>query len=133
MIRWFKSFLPFSLDARASLMYLSFAGGGPAVLIALMINMDTIRNWTGAPAGERLERYADIADKLAWGLLIVLVTLACFISIRAFKFNAKTGTLDIDGNSAGQGAQIVADAAQETADTIKPSEPVPTVTQEAGA
>jgi len=122
MIKWLKQFLPFTTDGRATLIYVMFAGAGPAVMGAIIYAMRTIRNWTAAPANQRLDLFAGIADKLAWGLLIVLVTLACFISIRAIRFG-KDG-FNVNGNgSAGDGAQLAADAAQETADTIKDATP----------
>ena len=30
---------------------------------------------------------ADLADRISWGLLIILIAYACFVSIRAMKIN----------------------------------------------
>lgn len=121
-----RGLFPFTHEGRATLVYLMFAGAGPAVMFAIIYGLRTIRDWTGAPAIQRLDRFAEIVDKLGWGMVIVLVTMACFISIRAFKLNVRTGSFDVDGNSAGSAAQAATDAgtaaAQATTDEIKSGE-----------
>ena len=94
MNRW----LPFTRDGRSTLVYLVLAGCGPALTLVLIWAMRTIRLWDGADAAQRLDRFADIANVISWALLVIVVALACFVSIRALKVNVRNGTAEVDGH-----------------------------------
>ncbi len=119
-MKWFNPFtwFPWSQEGRATAVYLGFLWSVPALTALLRWAMGEIATFPGAEAGERLTRFANLADKIVDGVLLGMIVYACFISIRALKVG-KDG-LDVHGNEdAGAGAQIVADAAQVTADKVK--------------
>lgn len=87
-ISWF----PFTQEGRKTLIYVAIMWACPVLTGAIMYALNTIR-WFDAPALNRLTAYADIADKLSWGLLIVLISFACYVSIRAFNIDLKNGTV----------------------------------------
>jgi hypothetical protein len=78
-------YLPFGKDARSTLVYLVFAGCGPALTACVIWAMRIIRDWTGASDADRLDKFASLAMVIASALLVITVALAAFVSIRAIK------------------------------------------------
>lgn len=96
------SWLPWTREGRQTLIYISIALSSPVLCGLILFALHTIRNWDGPSPENRLDRFADIAMLLGWGLMIVLVSYACFISIRALKLNVKDGTAEVDGGNEGK-------------------------------
>ncbi len=76
---------PLTMAGRQTLVYLVFAGSGPALTVLIIWAMRAIRDWQGADAADKLARFAFLAQYVAIALLILVVALACFVSIRAIK------------------------------------------------
>ena len=95
------SWLPFTRAGRQTLIYLAFAGSGPAVTFGIIWAMRVIRDWNEASAQARLDRFAELAMMLAYNSIIVSVTFACFISLRALKVS-KDG-VEATSNDEGSG------------------------------
>ncbi len=125
-----RALFPYSSDGRATLIYLFFVGSAVVLTTALLYMAQTvlavIRTFD-APAINRLDRYAEIATLviqfIGWGLIISIMTYACFVSIRAAKFKAGKDGIDADFNAqereVNAKVQSVATAAQERADEVK--------------
>ncbi len=106
-----KKWLPFTHEGRQTLVYLIFAGAGPALTVLTIWAMYEAlqRGWQSI--------FGNLSYVVASCLLIIVTGLAMFVSIRAVKLG-KDG-FSAEGGNAPQAAQTVADAAQETADDIK--------------
>ena len=103
---------PLTRDGRQTLVYLIFAGSGPALTLVVI--------WAMIEALKRVALYATfshLAMIVAVSLLIIVTGLAMFVSIRAVKIS-KDG-FEASGGNAPEAAQAVADSAQQTADVIK--------------
>lgn len=95
-IREGRMLFPFTHEGRQTLVYLIFAGAGPALtLLAIDIMHDAMneRQWG---------IYASMASKVGWALLIITSGLGCFVSIRAVKLG-KDG-FAVDGRDQPGGA-----------------------------
>lgn len=116
-----RALFPFTGEGRRTLINLALFFAGPALTIAIIWAMHTIRFWQGLSAELRLERFANLADRLSWGLLLVLLAFATYVSIRAIKVNLKDGTAEAEGgnNETNAKLQNVANAAQDQADQEK--------------
>ena len=79
------SWFPFTREGRQTLVYLIFAGCGPALTAIIIWAMSIIRNWSEVDAATRLDKFSSLAMLIGLGLLIITVALACFVSIRAIK------------------------------------------------
>ena len=75
----FRRLFPFAHEGRQTLVYLVFAGAGPA-LTCLTI-------WTMMEALDRglLKTFSNLAYLIGGGLLIIVTGLGMFVSIRAVK------------------------------------------------
>lgn len=107
-----KSIFPFTRDGRQTLIYIALAGCGPALTLLVMWAMDasqTANQWA---------IFADLANKVAWALLLIVLALAMFVSIRAIKVG-KDGLEASGGDDAAAGAQIATDAAQAATEELK--------------
>lgn len=78
-------FFPFTREARQTLMYLVLAGCGPALTGCIMWALSVVEVFPGTSGDARLAAYVDLAKPLGWGLMIIIIALACFVSIRAIK------------------------------------------------
>ena len=119
-MKWYSplSWFPWTQEGRATAVYLGFLWSGPTLTALLRWSMGEIEFFPGAAADQRLAAFARLADKVVDGVLLVGIVYACFISIRALKVGASG--IDVSGNGdAGEGAQVVADAAQDKADEVK--------------
>lgn len=97
---------PFNRAGRQTLVYLSLAGSGPVLTAATIWALGIIRDFPGADAAARLRAFASIADKVAWSLFVVVVALACFVSIRAVKLGK--GGFEAEANDNGDDGPPVA-------------------------
>lgn len=79
------TWLPFSREGRQTLIYLVLAGCGPALTLTVIWAMRVIRDWETVSAAARLDKFASLAMVLAAALVIIVIALACFVSIRAIK------------------------------------------------
>ena len=125
-----RALFPYTADGRTTLIYLFFAGSAVALTAALIymakLTLAVIRAFD-APAINRLDRYAEIATLvlqfLGWGLMISIITYACFVSIRAAKFkfskDGAEGDFNAQEREVNAKVQAVADAAQDKADDVK--------------
>lgn len=87
-------FFPFTREGRQTLIYLVLAGCGPALTLILIWAMRLTEQ-----AGQ-WAIFAALADKVAWALLLIVLALACFVSIRAVKI----GKDGIEAKGEGDGA-----------------------------
>lgn len=81
IVSWF----PFSRAGRQTLIYLVISLCGPALTLLTWWAMETVEHFPDTTGSERLEVYARLATMVLAGLLIIIVALSCFISIRAIK------------------------------------------------
>jgi hypothetical protein len=108
-----RALFPFTHEGRQTLVYLVFAGAGPALtLVALQVLDQT-------EAAKQWGIYASMARILGWSLLIIVCGLGMFVSIRAIKLG-KDG-FEASGIDAQAAAQAVATVAQDKADVIAES------------
>jgi hypothetical protein len=114
-----RGLFPFSHEGRQTLVYICLAWAAPIICGMVLWAMRAIRDWGDAPAVDRLNRFADIADRLSWGLVLILVAYACFVSIRAVKIG-KDGFSAESRDDAAAGAQLATDAAQAVTEELKP-------------
>jgi hypothetical protein len=114
-----RALFPFSHDGRQTLIYLMFSLSTGILTLIVWWAMDRLFNAQQWQAGKQL------ADKVAWGLLISISGYACFVSLRAISLG-KDG-LNVQGRDppedAPAAAQAVADSAQSKADDIKEATP----------
>lgn len=92
------SLFPFSREGRQTLIYIVLAGCGPALTGVLIWAMVVIREWEGINPDRRLDQFAKISFMLALGLLIIIIALACFVSIRAVKIGRDGIEAESNGN-----------------------------------
>ena len=93
------SLFPFTREGRQTLVYLVFAGCGPALTGVVIWALTVMRDFAGAGAEQRLDKFATLAMLVGAALLIVTVALACFVSIRAIKI----GKDGLEANGEGNG------------------------------
>ena len=117
-MKFIRDLFPFSHEGRQTLIYVCIAWAAPIMCGMLIWAQTRIEKFPGAAADQRLARFADISDRVSWGLLVILVAFACFVSIRAMKID-KNGLSVESRDDAGEAAQETADAAQDKADQIK--------------
>jgi small-conductance mechanosensitive channel len=84
-----RSLVPYSHEGRQTLVYLIFAGAGPVLTVLVFYAMLRAFNEKQWGLGGQL------ANKLGWGLLIIVCALACFVALRAIKLGP--GGLDVQG------------------------------------
>lgn len=92
-VRALRSLFPFSHEGRQTLVYLIFAGAGPALTVVVWLAMGALaaaRQWDG---------YMRLATIVALALLIIVTGLGMFVSIRAIKIG---GLLDAQGGGQSQ-------------------------------
>lgn len=90
------SMFPFTREGRQTLVYLCLAGCGPALTLIVIWAMHLSED-----AGQ-WAIFADLANKVAWALLVIVLALACFVSIRAIKLDVKDGTAEVKGDGDGE-------------------------------
>lgn len=114
-----RSLFPFSQDGRQTLIYLMFSLSTGVLTLIVWWAMDRLFAAQQWQAGKQL------ADKVAWALLISVGGYACFVSVRAITLG-KDG-FGMQGRDPPQdiptAVQQVADSAQSKADDIKESAP----------
>lgn len=91
-IRAVRGLFPFSHEGRQTLVYLVFAGAGPALTAVVWLAMQVLagaKQWDG---------YMRLATIVALSLLIIVTGLGMFVSIRAIKIG---GILDAQGGGSG--------------------------------
>jgi len=94
---------PFTREGRQTLVYITLAGCGPALTACIMWALSVIEKFPGASAEQRLDRYVELAYPLTWGLLLIVLALACFVSIRAVKLEAGKDGVKLDASGDGDG------------------------------
>lgn len=106
---------PLSHSGRQTLIYLTFAGAGPALTMTVIWAM---REALARP--QLFGTFDHLAMIVAVSLLLIVSGLAMFVSIRAVKIGR--GGFEASGtpsDDAPDAAQAVATSAQQTADVIK--------------
>lgn len=93
IVSWF----PFSRAGRQTLLYLVIALCGPALTLLGWWAMIEVRDFPGTTGEARLEVFARLATMVMAGLLVIIVALSCFVSIRAIKI----GKDGLEANSYG--------------------------------
>ena len=81
IVAWF----PFTRAGRQTLVYVALSLCGPALTILVWWAMQVIRYFPDTTGQERLEAFAKLATMVTGGLLVIVIALACFVSIRAVK------------------------------------------------
>ena len=72
-------FFPFTKEGRQTLVYLTFAGAGPALTVIVVWAM-AVAQWNTWQ-----DVFANLAYMVATGMLIIVTGLAMFVSIRSLK------------------------------------------------
>lgn len=114
-----RAVFPFTAEGRRTLINIALFFAGPVLTLAIVWAMHTIRWWSGLSAELRLERFARLADVLSWGLLLVLLAFASYVSIRAIKVGRDGLEATGGSNEAIDDNSTVADTAQHRADELK--------------
>lgn len=76
---------PLSRAGRQTLVYLCLAGSGPVLTGIVIWSLVAIRDWAKVDPAVKLARFASLTNYVAVSLLIIVIALACFVSIRAVK------------------------------------------------
>lgn len=76
---------PLSHAGRQTLVYLCLAGSGPVLTGVVGWSLYVIRFWNDVEPIRRLDAFARLATLIATALLIIVIALACFVSIRAIR------------------------------------------------
>jgi hypothetical protein len=86
-MKWYSplSWLPYTREGRQTLIYLVLAGCGPALCFCLMWILQVVETFPGASGEQRLAAYVELAKPMGWSLIIIVLALACFVSIRSIK------------------------------------------------
>jgi succinate dehydrogenase hydrophobic anchor subunit len=92
---------PFTREGRQTLVYLVMAGCGPALTAVVIWAMYVIRWWPDATADARLDKFAQLALCVAAALIIIVIALSCFVSIRAIKGGVGKDGINFDVNGGG--------------------------------
>lgn len=79
------SWLPWSRIGRQTLLTIVFAFCGPALTACILWILDVVKGFPGTTGEQRLEAYVKLAQPLGWSLIIIVVALAAYISIRSIK------------------------------------------------
>ena len=96
------TWLPFTKDGRATLIYVFFALSVPALCGMLVYVLYTLR-WFDAPALDRLERFYQIGMRITLAMLLGMLAYAAFVSFRAFK----AGKDGVEMNSKDEDSDVV--------------------------
>jgi hypothetical protein len=74
-----RKLFPFTHEGRQTLIYIIFAGAGPALCVICLwaMNAAAEKGWNAV--------FANLAYKFGWANLIIVSGLACFVSIRSIK------------------------------------------------
>jgi len=62
-----------------------FAMCGPALSVCILWALDTVETFPDTSGEARLEAYVTLAQPIGWSLIIIVVALAAYISIRSIK------------------------------------------------
>ena len=86
-MKWYNplTWLPYTRPGRQTLIYIVLALCGPALTVCIMHILDVVEKFPDTTGEARLTAYVELAKPLTWSLLIIVVALACFVSIRAIK------------------------------------------------
>lgn len=120
--RAIRSWVPYTGEGRQTLLYMVLAGCAPALHASIMWAMNVVKTFPGATGEARLAAYVKLAEPISYSLLIIVISLAMFVSLRSLKFS-KDGLdvqgRDLDKNEIEKAIQAPATAAQEKADEVK--------------
>lgn len=90
-----RAAVPFTHDGRQTLVYLVFAGAGPALTAVVIWIMQAARD------AKQWDTFSRVALIVAAALLVITIALAMFVSIRAIKIGRDgieaSGEPDPDG------------------------------------
>lgn len=79
------TWLPWTRSGRQTLLTVVFALCGPALTACIMWALSIVETFPGAGAEQRLEAYVKLAQPIGWALIVIVVALAAYISIRSIK------------------------------------------------
>lgn len=79
------TWIPFSRAGRQTLVYLALAGCGPALTAVIVWAMHIVETFPGTEAAQRLDKFSQLAMLVGAALLIIVIALSSFVSIRAIK------------------------------------------------
>lgn len=79
------TWVPWTRLGRQTLLTIVFALCGPALTACVMWALSIVRDFPGASADQRLDAYVKLAQPIGWSLIIIVVALAAYISIRSIK------------------------------------------------
>lgn len=86
-MKWYNpwTWVPFTHQGRQTLIYITLALCGPALTFCIMWALSVVEQFPGTSGEARLAAYVELAKPMTWALLIIVVALACFVSIRAIR------------------------------------------------
>jgi hypothetical protein len=131
-----RAMFPFTNEGRQTLIYLIFAGAGPALTLIGLRILDLAKD------NQQWYVFEDQAKTFGWSLFIIVAALGMFVSIRAFKigkdgleFSSKDQPVDpviaakqVEGKVATAAKEAVAEvavaAAQPATNTNPAGEPL---------
>ena len=121
--RAIRGWVPYTGEGRQTLLYMVLAGCAPALHGSIMWAMNVVKTFPGTTGEQRLNAYVKLAEPISYSLLIIVIALAMFVSLRSLKFSAKDGLdvqgRDLDTTDIEKAIQAPATAAQEKADEVK--------------
>lgn len=89
---------PLTRGGRQTLVYLCLAGSGPVLTAIIIWALVTIRDWVGVDPTVKLTRFSALTFYIAVSLLIIVISLAAFVSIRAIKIGKDGIEAESNGN-----------------------------------
>lgn len=93
---------PLTHGGRQTLIYLVLAGAGPTLTGVVVWAMVMVRDWTGANPVTKLDAFARLAWWICLALFVIVVALACFVSIRAVRIGRDGLTAEANDNGEDQ-------------------------------
>lgn len=98
-MKWFNpwTWVPWTREGRQTLLYIVLALCGPALTGCLLWALDVVRVFPGTTGEQRLDAYVELSKPIGWALMVIVVALSCFVSIRAIKIGPLEATSRDDG------------------------------------
>lgn len=108
-----RRLFPFSQEGRQTLVYLIFAGAGPALTLIGISILDRTQ-------GIYWPVFAEMARIFGWSLFVIVASLGLYVSIRSFKIGPGGMDFTSKEDAVSQAAKEVAKAGVEKAAEFQP-------------
>lgn len=79
------TWIPWTRSGRQTLLCIVFALCGPALCACIMWILRVVETFPGTTGQARLDAYVKLSQPMGWSLIVIVVALAAYISIRSIK------------------------------------------------